>query len=300
MAKGWDLEHLRHSNARLLGKAGAPYRTKSKAKPVGIGKLPTSCTMCDKIFSDMKRTTSVSRNADEFWKDNEDDIKQEIHNALEGKMRHPYDKTAQESADSYVEELLQDDEQNGVEATITIYEKGEESTILIGHYTIQDMEGTGYGGDFIPVYHKTDAWRGYYDVESKKWKQIHSDTALAYSEDAKELEKFNDDLLKQANAAGIPIARAVSPTSNVFSASVDYFVPNEHAAKVEAMAKNLAKKYRDEERFASTALTGANPSEQTPHDKMLVKAVKRMKATGESPEQAATAIIKETKRDEKL
>jgi len=41
MAKGWDLEHLRHSNARLLGKAGAPYRTKAKAPSIPYTAGPT-------------------------------------------------------------------------------------------------------------------------------------------------------------------------------------------------------------------------------------------------------------------
>lgn len=287
MTKGWKFESSRHSLARRGLKTGR--KSTKRANPI----KPDYTKKTNEIFKKLKDEFTVSRNEEEFWGNYETDFKRKITEALkEGKT----DEEAKEAG--YEEAEVYRSEGNPV-ATITIYEPdGTEDKIVISEYDIFDESREGYGEDFIPKWHKTDAWRGYYEIEARGWTPIHEDTALSYSEDAEELKKFNDELIEELKSRGIPVAQAVSTTSNVFSASVDYYVPDEHSADVEELVEKLKKKHRDPERFASTALTGADPKEQTKEDKKFVKAVKKMQKKEMKAIDVMKDILKETKRDE--
>lgn len=245
MVKGWKSESARHALAR---------------KGIETGRKPTARVVsknllsAEQLFEELKSKISVERNVKDFWDIYGDSLKTKIEQELaEGKSVSEALDRAEDLAQEYMDE-------EDPEATITVYENGEEKRIIIKPYNIYD-ETAQYGDDFMPVWHKTDAWRGYYEIEAKGWVQIHADTALSYSEDEDELKKFNDELIEECKNRGIPIAQAVSRTSNLFSASVDYFVQGQHAKQVEDIVNELKTKYRDDERFTSTALTGADPSE---------------------------------------
>ena len=154
--------------------------------------------------------------------------------------------------------------------------------------------GIGYYGnetdeEFTAKYHRTDAWRGYYEVESDNWVEVWDDNILSYSEDAAELKKFDEDLSKIMDEQNIPYARAIARSSNLFSSGYTLFVPKEHAADMKAIASLLALKYRDPERYSFTALTGKDPSEATPSDKLFVDAAERVFA-GEDAEKIMAEI----------
>lgn len=148
-------------------------------------------------------------------------------------------------------------------------------------------------GDFKASYHRTDGWRGYYDVASDNWTAIHSDCALYGSEDEAELKKFDDEFKQTLTNMGIKYARVFSRTSNVFSTGYDFFVEKGKEAVAGAIRVMLALRYRDPERFNATALTGANPSEFDEHDKLFVKAVKFLDE-GMTPEDAVEKVLEET------
>ena len=137
------------------------------------------------------------------------------------------------------------------------------------------------GGEFKAKYVRTDGWRGYYDViASKSWVKFHSDCILAYSGDAEELEDFDEKLEEYLNKSGVRFAKVFSRTSNLFSTGYDFFVRRKDfktAKQVEKTAKiveSLKQKYRDDERFTMTALTGT--SKKTKEGKMLVQASKML------------------------
>ena len=285
---GWRQESASHALARKGIKTG------QKTTPRATPKKPDSDKKVNEIYAKVKEEFSVARNIDEFWESSEEYIKEKIKEALkEGKTPEEAKEAGYDEADVFRSE-------GNPVATITIYESGNEEQIIISEYDIYDESTEGYGDDFEPKWHKTDAWRGYYEIEAKGWTQIHEDTALAYSEDASELENFNNDLIEELKTKGIPVARAVSVTSNLFSSSVDYYVPDEYAGAVEGTIEKLKKQYRDEERFTSTALTGADPKDQTPTDKKFVKAVKKMETKKTKAIDTMKDILKETKRKEKI
>jgi hypothetical protein len=283
--KGWVRESARHSLARKGIKTAQKTLLGATLK-----ETKTPETKENSIFKELREGYyGITKNKKEFWENYGDDFKGDIKKSLEaGKSKEDALEHARELIYQYV------DETDPI-GTITIFQPdGEKLKFQIGEYQDTNLE-TGEeeeNFDFEAKYHKTDAWRGYYEIESKKWKLFHGDTALAYSEDEAELKKFNDTLIEELRAKGIPVAQAVSRTSNVFSASVDYFVPKEHAAEADRIAKILAKQYRDEEKFTSTALTGANPSEQTKQDKMFVQGAKHILATGEGAEETIKKIKK--------
>ena len=148
-------------------------------------------------------------------------------------------------------------------------------TLFVRHYS-NDTQG-----EFRAKYVRTDGWRGYYDViASKSWVKFHSDCILAYSEDAQQLEDFDEKLEQYLNKSGVRFAKVFSRTSNLFSTGYDFFVRRKDfktAKQVEKTAKiveSLKQKYRDDERFTMTALTGT--SKKTKEGKMLVQASKML------------------------
>ena len=284
MNKGWVKESARHALARK------GIKTAQKTLMGATLKEPkTPETKENSIFEKLRQEElGITKNKKEFWENYGDDFKKYIKTSLEaGKSEEDVLEYAGELVHTYI------DEADPI-GTITIFKPdGTKEKIQIGEYQDVDLDdGATIESEFEAKYHKTDAWRGYYEIESKKWKLFHGDTALSGSEDEAELKKFNDTLIEELRAKGIPVAQAVSRTSNVFSSSVDYFVPKEHAAEADRIAKILAKQYRNEERFTSTALTGANPSGQTKQDKMFVQGAKHILATGEGAEETLKKIKK--------
>jgi hypothetical protein len=225
-----------------------------------------------------------SRNQDAFWKE-------VMENASDLKKQFDDKEITEEELRDKLEDLAQgmlDDDSSEPEATV-FYDDSDEPHV-ISEYT-DDTEG-----DFDVKWHSSDAWRGWYEVSSKKWKNIHTDTALSYSEDESELKEFDEKLQSELKGRSIPFARVFSRTSNVFSTSYDFFVKKDDVPKVEHLVKTLAEKHRDPERFTSTALTGADPSEQTPEDKLFVAGAKRIMG-GESATTVMKDIIKKKKEE---
>jgi hypothetical protein len=125
-------------------------------------------------------------------------------------------------------------------------------------------------GDFEAVYHRTDGWRGYYDIKcSDAWEQAHSDCILGMSEDEKELKNFDDYLKELLDDREIRWARVISRTSNLFSQGYDFFVEKGKLEEIELIVANLKNACRDPHRFQMTALTGKDPKNFTKEDEIL-------------------------------
>ncbi len=181
-------------------------------------------------------------------------------------------------------EIQQDDEPI---ATVMYGEEEEDERKFIKTYSDDT------NGDFKTVYHRTDGWRGYYDIiPSDKWSAIHTDCILAYSEDSAELEKFDSEFRATLNKMKIKYARVTSRTSNLFSQGYDFFVEKGKEAVAGAIRVVLTIKYRDPERLEATALTGSDPKDFDEHDKLFVKAVKLLNE-GMTPEDAINAVMEE-------
>jgi hypothetical protein len=134
-------------------------------------------------------------------------------------------------------------------------------------------------------------WRGYYDVEGTgDWVNVHSDCGLAMSQDSADLETFDKKLEQFCVDNNIKLARVVSRTGNCCACGVDFFIQKQDVAKVQKLIDELKGEYRDDEKFNSTALTGADPDKQTETDKQFVKAVNFMGAIGCTPEDAVKVV----------
>lgn len=140
--------------------------------------------------------------------------------------------------------------------------------------TVGDYHDTT-DGDFRVKWHSTDAWRGYYEVESDTYEKVHDDCILSGSRDAEELKDFDDKLREHCDKQGIRYARVFTRTSNVFSQGYDFFVHKEDVKEVKkwmlvAVVIGLRARYRDSERFKLIALTGKDAHDTK--DKILGKA----------------------------
>jgi len=154
-------------------------------------------------------------------------------------------------------------EQDESEPNATVrYSDGNRATIGTYH--------NGTEGDFKAVYHRTDAWRGHhYIIPSKDWKLLRDDCILSMSEDEKELKEFDDHLVEALKQKKIRWARVITRTSNLFSSGYDFFVEAKRCLEALAIAKQLTPIFRDEERFAMTAITGKDPSEADEKDFLI-------------------------------
>jgi hypothetical protein len=190
--------------------------------------------------------------------------------------------------DRCAEGVMSDDE--GEPNARVFYSDDEDEPHTIGHYH-DDTDG-----DFSISWVSSGGWRGYHTVKSKRWTNVHTDDILSMSEDAGDLEQFDKEFQETLKGKGIRFARVFTTTSNVFSTGYDFFVPNNDAPKVMGIAKSLAKKHRDPEKFEFTALTGTDPSKATPKDKLFVKAVGELKK-GATPEEAVKKVLKEKKEE---
>jgi hypothetical protein len=131
------------------------------------------------------------------------------------------------------------------------------------------------------VYHHTDAWRGYYELEAEDWIILHSDCILAYSKDAEQLKEFDVDIKKILWSLGYEFAVCFGMTSNLFSCGYDIMIKKtdkEDVLKRMALYMQLIQlktKYRDPERFRMTALTGKSEGFDD-KDRLLAEASKRL------------------------
>ena len=104
------------------------------------------------------------------------------------------------------------------EPIATVYYRSEDEPYLISH-TRNDTEG-----DFRAIWHSTDPWRGYFEVESERYAKAFSDTILAYHESEEMLKELNDRVIERYMNAGIDFARVFPRTSNLFATGYDIWV----------------------------------------------------------------------------
>lgn len=124
-------------------------------------------------------------------------------------------------------------------------------------------------GEFYQHYVRLDGWRGYTELKSDDWTVIHEDQALAYSKDEQDLKQFHDDFKQMLQDLDIPYAIAYCATSNLFCMNVDFYVKNDDVDQVNKIIQKLKKLYRDPVAFMTTALTGADPEDQSDEDKFF-------------------------------
>jgi len=145
--------------------------------------------------------------------------------------------------------------------------EGEDGSIVccVGEYINETND------EFKMKYVHTDAWRGYVDITSDDWTEVHDDVILSFSQDAMDLEEFYDEFREIMDAQLIPYAVAFCPTSNVFSVNMSFFTKNEFEAEVNEIIERLLEVHRNPENFIKTALTGADPEDLTPEDEAFVQ-----------------------------
>lgn len=198
---------------------------------------------------------------DEWKKELIEEVSQRIADYKKGKLTANQLAEQLKSVHQGMETSVDEDEPD----VTVVYSDEDDYPKTIGYYH-DDTEG-----DFEAKWHSTDPWRGYYEVESKNWVNVRDDCILSMSADAEELKKFDDALQKLLLDKDIRYARVFARSSNVFSTGYDFFVEKQSAAKVKMLSNLLALRYRDPARFRATALTGADPEQMTPHDKLFVK-----------------------------
>lgn len=129
-------------------------------------------------------------------------------------------------------------------------------------------------GDFTVTWHSTDAWRGYYEVKAAKdsnWVLVHDDVILSMSEDEADLKRFDDFLRAFMDGTGVEYVRVFTRSSNVFSNGYDLFVEKKSSEAIERLIRILKPLYRDDLRFATTAITGKDPVDWEQKDLALTR-----------------------------
>ncbi len=79
-------------------------------------------------------------------------------------------------------------------------------------------------GNFKVRWHRTDAWRGYYELESEVYTQVFTDAILSGHESEQMLKKLYDIVLERFDEEGIDFARAFTRSSNVFMTCLEIWV----------------------------------------------------------------------------
>lgn len=208
-----------------------------------------------------------SMHYDEWMKEYVEEVAERVTDAKAGKL------SPSQLADDLkkvAEERSVAVEEDSADATV-IY-SDDETPYTIGYYH-DDTEG-----EFRVEWKSTDAWRGYNEVYSDNWEKVHSDNILSMSADAEELKRFDDALQGMLRNQGIRYARVFTTSSNVFSQGYDFFVEKGKAGQAKVLAKLLAVRFRDPERYNLTALTGADPADATPADRKFADIAGRMLA----------------------
>ena len=125
-------------------------------------------------------------------------------------------------------------------------EEGEKSG-FIGAYTDFNVDSKDIQTNWVGRY------RGYYDVvlpEGSRWSVLHEDTVLSLSNDAANLENFDELLTEYLDNNGIKWARVGLRTSNVCSGNYVILVEKCQKQRAKSFVKKLLKRgYRSEESF---------------------------------------------------
>lgn len=153
-------------------------------------------------------------------------------------------------------------------STFFFSDRGEDDSLVVDAVRNQPRE-EGYG-KWKVEWHNSGGYRGHYEVTPpKEWKVVAADCALSYSEDEQNLKKFDDTLQEFLKENGIDFVRVFSRTSNVFSSGYDFFVKKADYKKVVKVSDKLKAVYRDPVKFNITAITGADPKDVTPTEKLF-------------------------------
>jgi hypothetical protein len=102
-----------------------------------------------------------------------------------------------------------------------IYYGKEESPCIIS------LSRNETDGEFSAEWKSVGPRGGYYDVHSKVYSRILSDSILSCHESEQMLKDLNDRLINLYSASEIDFARAFTQTSNVFSEGLDFWVRND-------------------------------------------------------------------------
>jgi hypothetical protein len=79
-------------------------------------------------------------------------------------------------------------------------------------------------GDFSVRWHRTDPWRGYYELLSDTYTELFTDAILSWHESEEMLKKLYDRLLARLEAEDIGFARAFARSSNVFMTCLEIWI----------------------------------------------------------------------------
>ena len=80
------------------------------------------------------------------------------------------------------------------------------------------------GGDFSVRWHRTDPWRGYYELLSDNYTQLFTDAILSCHESEEMLKRLYDRLMERLEAEDIGFARAFARSSNVFMTCLEIWI----------------------------------------------------------------------------
>lgn len=238
------------------------------------------------LLDEMKWTHNIlpSKNVAEWEKEYVEELSERVSGAKAGKFSPAQLAKEVKSVAESMEGIIEDDESS---PSATVIYSDDDTPQTIGHY--HDYTD----GEFRVEWKSTDAWRGYNEVYSDNWKKVHSDNILSMSADAEELKKFDDALQDMLKKQDIRFARVFTTSSNVFSQGYDFFVEKGRAGQAVLLAKLLAVKFRDPERYNLTAMTGADPSDATPADRKFADIASRMLAGKLTYAQAKKEIEKD-------
>jgi hypothetical protein len=96
------------------------------------------------------------------------------------------------------------------------------------HLTITSVYNEAVEGGFGPwsvTWHRTDPWRGYYELESPEgWVHLQGDALLWGHSSEEMLVEFHRALVEGLRETNLVCAIATCRTSNVFSTAVDWYV----------------------------------------------------------------------------
>ncbi len=107
------------------------------------------------------------------------------------------------------------------EPVVTIFYLNEQEPYRIS------LTRNGTDGQFKAKWRSTDAWRGRYELESKNYSRIFSDSILSYHESEAMLKELNDKAIETFMINGIDFYRAFLRTSNLFCTDYDIWVKRE-------------------------------------------------------------------------
>lgn len=129
----------------------------------------------------------------------------------------------------------------------------DEIPIFIKHYTSDD-------GNFEAVYHKTDGWRGYYEVkpiDKDAWVELFTDAILYGHCSEKMLKELHDTFLEKTRELNIEVARSSCVSSNVFFTNMQWFVRKNDFGTAVALLNALKLKVDyDDPRYSQGIIMG--------------------------------------------